>query len=49
MVHNIPQPTFEDFVADTLAGDPSVEIWKNMSFVSCSQVRNEYACVKRRG
>lgn len=35
MIHNIPQPTFEDFVHDHLPDN--VEIIKNASFVSCQQ------------
>lgn len=38
MIHNIPQPDFEAIVAKALANDPNVEIRKNMSYVSCSQV-----------
>lgn len=40
MIHNIPQPAFEQFVADELAHDPNVEIRKGVSFVSAAQVRN---------
>lgn len=39
MIHNIPQPTFEQFVAKRLAQDELVEIRKNHSFISCEQVR----------
>jgi hypothetical protein len=39
MIHNIPQPAFEEFVAERLAQDGVVEIRKNHSFVSCEQVR----------
>jgi hypothetical protein len=39
MIHNIPQPAFEEFVAKRLAQDEVVEIRKNHSFVSCEQVR----------
>lgn len=38
MIHNIPQPDFEAIVAEALANDPNVEVRKNMSYVSCSQV-----------
>ena len=38
MIHNIPQPTFEQFVAEQLAGDTNVEIRKGIAFVSCVQV-----------
>lgn len=39
MIHNIPQPDFEQFVADELALDPNVEIRKGVAFVSVAQVR----------
>lgn len=39
MIHNIPQPDFEQFVADELAKDSNVEIRKGVSFVSGAQVR----------
>jgi hypothetical protein len=38
MIHNIPQPVFEQFVADKLANDPLVEIRKGVAFVSLVQV-----------
>lgn len=38
MIHNIPQPRFEQFVAEQLIGDPNVEIRKGVGFVSCVQV-----------
>ena len=38
MIHNIPQPRFEQFVAEQLAGDTNVEIRKGVAFVSCVQV-----------
>lgn len=38
MIHNIPQPDFEAFVAERLKDDPNVEIKKSVSFVSCEQV-----------
>ncbi|PMD30074.1 3-propionate hydroxylase [Hyaloscypha variabilis F] len=37
MIHNIPQPAFEQFVAKRLAQDEVVEIRKNHSFISCKQ------------
>lgn len=40
MIHNIPQPAFEEFVAHRLAQDGAVEIRKNHSFVSCEQRGN---------
>lgn len=39
MIHNIPQPDFEKFIADHLSDDPNVEIRKAVGFVSCEQVR----------
>jgi hypothetical protein len=38
MIHNIPQPAFEEFVARRLALDGEVEVRKNHSFVTCEQV-----------
>ncbi|KXH26613.1 FAD binding domain-containing protein [Colletotrichum simmondsii] len=37
MIHNIPQPDFEKFVAKHLENDPNVEIRKGVGFVSCEQ------------
>ncbi|KAJ5304682.1 Branched-chain-amino-acid aminotransferase [Penicillium atrosanguineum] len=37
MIHNIPQPAFEELVADKLAKSDLVEIRKNHSFVSLEQ------------
>lgn len=37
MIHNIPQPTFEQFVADALAKEPCADICKGVSFVSLEQ------------
>lgn len=39
MIHNIPQPAFEKFVANELEHDENVEIQKNVTFVECKQVR----------
>lgn len=36
MIHNIPQPTFEEFVRDHLSSE-DVTIITNASFVSCRQ------------
>ncbi|EON61505.1 hypothetical protein W97_00720 [Coniosporium apollinis CBS 100218] len=41
MIHNIPQPSFEQFVAHVLSNDPQVEIRKGVAFVSCTQNENE--------
>lgn len=41
MIHNIPQPGFEQFVANRLAEDANVEIRKGAGFVSCEQNENE--------
>lgn len=38
MIHNIPQPKFEQFLSQQLCGDPNVTIRKGVSFVSLSQV-----------
>ncbi len=38
MIHNIPQPVFEQFLTDVLAKDPNVDIRKGVSFVSLTQV-----------
>lgn len=38
MIHNIPQPDFEAFIADRLKDDPNVEIRKGIAFLSCEQV-----------
>lgn len=38
MIHNIPQPDFEAFVADMLEDDPLVEMKKNVAFITCEQV-----------
>ena len=37
MVHNIPQPHFEQFVATQLSHDPQVELRTGVAFVSCEQ------------
>ncbi|OHF02124.1 FAD binding domain-containing protein [Colletotrichum orchidophilum] len=37
MIHNIPQPDFEKFIAQNLENDPNVEIRKGVGFVSCDQ------------
>ncbi|KAI6780267.1 FAD binding domain-containing protein [Emericellopsis cladophorae] len=41
MIHNIPQPDFEKFVADALESDPNVEIRKGVAFVSCEERADE--------
>lgn len=38
MIHNIPQPAFEEFIAQRLAINERVEIRKNHSFVRLDQV-----------
>lgn len=38
MIHNVPQPVFEQFVTDVLAKDSNVDIRKGVSFVSLEQV-----------
>jgi 2-polyprenyl-6-methoxyphenol hydroxylase-like FAD-dependent oxidoreductase len=37
MIHNIPQPMFEDFMVESLQGNDLVEIQRGMSFVSLKQ------------
>ncbi|KAK7433616.1 FAD binding domain-containing protein [Colletotrichum acutatum] len=37
MIHNIPQPDFEKFVAEHLETDANVEIRKGVGFISCEQ------------
>lgn len=37
MIHNIPQPVFEQFVSDSLSQDSNVDIRKGLSFVSLKQ------------
>ena len=39
MIHNIPQPAFEEMISSRLAKSNLVEIRKNHSFVSLEQVR----------
>lgn len=38
MIHNIPQPTLEQFVGGHLVQDSNVQVRQGASFVSCSQV-----------
>lgn len=37
MIHNIPQPAFESYIADLLAKDPNSTIQKGLAFSSCEQ------------
>ncbi|KAK7699394.1 hypothetical protein SLS64_011690 [Diaporthe eres] len=37
MIHNIPQPDFEEFVHQKLRVDPNTEVRKGVAFVSCEQ------------
>lgn len=48
MIHNIPQPSFEELVASHLAIRKNTEILKNHSFISCEQVREALAPPKFR-
>ncbi|KAI8670217.1 hypothetical protein NCS55_00766800 [Fusarium keratoplasticum] len=41
MIHNIPQPAFEQFVAKELEHDPNVEIRKNVAYVTSQQVNDQ--------
>ncbi|KAG4438937.1 hypothetical protein IFR05_005563 [Cadophora sp. M221] len=45
MIHNIPQPRFEEFVASRLAEDGVVEVRKNHSFVNCKQIGDQVVTV----
>lgn len=45
MIHNIPQPAFEDFIAKRLSKINLVEIRKNHSFVSLEQVSTIYPSI----
>lgn len=38
MIHNIPQPHFERFVAAELSYDPHVDMRTGFAFISCVQV-----------
>lgn len=38
MIHNIPQPTFEQFLTDVISKDANVDLRKGVSFVSLEQV-----------
>ena len=38
MIHNIPQPTFEQFLTDAISKDANVDLRKGESFVSLEQV-----------
>lgn len=38
MIHNIPQPQLETFIADLLKDDSNVTIRKGIAFESCEQV-----------
>ncbi|KAJ4230735.1 hypothetical protein NW757_013967 [Fusarium falciforme] len=41
MIHNIPQPAFEQFVAKELEHDPNVEIRKNVAYVTSQEVNDQ--------
>lgn len=38
MIHNIPQPAFEQYLTDVLAKDSNVDIRRGVSFISLRQV-----------
>lgn len=40
MIHNIPQPAFEELIAKGLSRSSLVEIRKNHTFISLEQVSN---------
>lgn len=37
MIHNIPQPVFEQYIAGHLSHDPQVELRTGIAFISCTQ------------
>ncbi|KAK5686538.1 hypothetical protein LTS10_002658 [Elasticomyces elasticus] len=41
MIHNVPQPHFEAYIAERLRHDPNVEIQKGVGFVLCKQQPNK--------
>lgn len=45
MIHNIPQPAFEEFVAAKLVNDSNVEIRKNVAYVSSKQASLVSICL----
>ncbi|KAF4873450.1 4-methyl-5-nitrocatechol 5-monooxygenase [Colletotrichum siamense] len=45
MIHNIPQPKFEQFIADQLQNDPNVILRKNVAFIKCSQTSKDITCI----
>ncbi|KAK7432760.1 hypothetical protein QQZ08_000620 [Neonectria magnoliae] len=42
MIHNIPQPDFEQFVAKELENDPNVQIRKGVAYVTCEQGEGKF-------
>jgi 2-polyprenyl-6-methoxyphenol hydroxylase-like FAD-dependent oxidoreductase len=48
MIHNIPQPRFEQFLSEYLARDDNVDLRKGVSFVSLVQVSFMILTVPRR-
>ncbi|KAI8302260.1 hypothetical protein K4K59_000598 [Colletotrichum sp. SAR11_240] len=45
MIHNIPQPKFEQFIADQLQNDPNVILRKNVAFIKCGQTPKDITCI----
>ncbi|KAF0325298.1 2,4-dichlorophenol 6-monooxygenase [Colletotrichum asianum] len=45
MIHNIPQPKFEQFIADQLQNDPNVIVRKNVAFIKCSQTPKDITSI----
>jgi 2-polyprenyl-6-methoxyphenol hydroxylase-like FAD-dependent oxidoreductase len=43
MIHNIPQPTFEEFLTAVISEEGNVDLRKGISFVSLEQVGFESA------
>ncbi|KAF5625347.1 3-propionate hydroxylase [Fusarium tjaetaba] len=45
MIHNIPQPDFEQYLADKLSSEDLVDIRKGVSFVSLSQTQDSVTTI----
>lgn len=45
MIHNIPQPEFEQFIADHLVHDSNVEMRKGVGFISCTQKHSKVTTI----
>lgn len=40
MIHNIPQPDFEQYISEELEKQSEVEVWKGISFISLEQEKD---------